>query len=104
MVQPTILLKGKVTAHHSDVINSPVPARVVDCATLSTEPKLLLTAAEAALACRTSLRTWRSWDSAGKIPTAVQLGRVKLWRPLELADWVAAGCPPRISWEWEPRV
>ena len=67
------------------------------------EPKLLLTAAEAAASCRTSVRTWRSWDSAGMVPASVQLGRVKLWRPLELADWVAAGCPDRSVWEWEPR-
>jgi len=69
-----------------------------------TTAALLLTAAEAAASCRTSLRTWRSWDSAGMVPASVQLGRVKLWRPLELADWVAAGCPARSAWEWEPRA
>jgi|GEM_PF-1698099 len=65
---------------------------------------LLLTAKEAATACRTSLRTWRSWDAALRVPAPVRLGRVKLWRPLELADWVAAGCPARGEWEWEARA
>ena len=64
---------------------------------------LLLTAVEAAATCRTSVRTWRAWDAAGRVPRAVRIGRAKLWRPQELADWVAAGCPTRALWHWEPR-
>jgi hypothetical protein len=67
------------------------------------EQPLLLTTAEAAVLCRTSPRSWRSWDAAGRVPAAIRIGRAKLWRPLELIDWVAAGCPPRADWEWEPR-
>jgi predicted DNA-binding transcriptional regulator AlpA len=64
----------------------------------------LLTAAEAAAQCRTSVRTWRSWDASGRVPRPIRIGRAKLWRPLELADWIAAGCPPQAAWEWEPRT
>lgn len=64
---------------------------------------LLLTAVEAATTCRTSVRTWRAWDAAGRVPRAVRIGRAKLWRPQELADWIAAGCPVRALWHWEPR-
>jgi len=65
---------------------------------------LLLTALEAAATCRASVRTWRSWDAAGRVPRAIRIGPAKLWRPEELVDWIAAGCPPRSSWEWEPRI
>lgn len=75
-----------------------------DESTLKSSPPLLLTAVEAATACRTSVRTWRTWDAAGRVPRPINIGRAKLWRPLELVDWVAAGCPPRAQWEWESRV
>lgn len=59
---------------------------------------LLVTGAEAARLCNVSERTWRSWDSAGRVPAAIRLGRSKRWRPEELRAWVAAGCPPRREW------
>jgi hypothetical protein len=65
---------------------------------------LLLKAEEAAALCRASVRSWRMWDAAGRVPRSISIGRAKLWRPLELADWVAAGCPARDLWTWEPRV
>lgn len=64
------------------------------------EPVLLLTGAEAAALCRTSIRSWRSWDAGGRVPKPVRLGRSKLWRSSELHDWIIAGCPPRNSWHW----
>jgi excisionase family DNA binding protein len=60
---------------------------------------LLLTARQAAALCGTSLRTWRTWDAAGKIPRPVRIGRRVLWRSEELKAWVAAGCPRREQWE-----
>jgi predicted DNA-binding transcriptional regulator AlpA len=57
--------------------------------------RLLVTAAEAAALCGKSLRTWRTWDAAGRIPRPVRIGRSTLWRADELRAWVAAGCPPR---------
>jgi predicted DNA-binding transcriptional regulator AlpA len=61
--------------------------------------QLLLTAKEAAATCGKSVRTWRTWDAAGKIPQPVRIGRSTLWRADELRDWVAAGCPSRQEWE-----
>jgi len=63
-------------------------------------PPVLLTLAEAASLCRTSPRTWRSWDAAGRVPRAIRIGRTKLWRAAELTAWIAAGCPRRAHWQW----
>jgi predicted DNA-binding transcriptional regulator AlpA len=60
---------------------------------------LLLRATAAAAMCHTSLRTWRSWDVAGKIPTPIRIGRSLFWRFEELQAWVAAGCPDRSTWQ-----
>ncbi len=61
--------------------------------------QLLLTAKQAARMCGKSLRTWRTWDSAGRIPRPVRIGRSTLWRADELRAWVVAGCPQRGEWE-----
>jgi len=61
--------------------------------------RLLLTAAEAAEVCSKSLRTWRTWDSAGLIPAPRRIGRSTLWSRRELEDWVEAGCPLRQEWD-----
>ena len=63
---------------------------------------LLLTARDAARLCGTSLRTWRTRDSAGLIPQPVRIGRSTFWRYDELREWVEAGCPPRDEWEARP--
>jgi predicted DNA-binding transcriptional regulator AlpA len=60
---------------------------------------LLLRAPEAAALCHTSLRTWRAWDAAGKVPSAIRIGRSTFWRPEDLRAWVEAGCPDRATWE-----
>lgn len=60
---------------------------------------LLLTARTAAALCGKSLRTWRTWDSAGWIPRPVRIGRSTLWRRSELDAWIGAGCPRREEWE-----
>jgi predicted DNA-binding transcriptional regulator AlpA len=60
---------------------------------------LLVNAKIAAAMCGKSLRTWRSWDSAGLIPRPVRIGRSTLWRVDELREWIAAGCPRRDEWE-----
>ena len=62
-------------------------------------PPLLLTARKAAAICGKSLRTWRTWDSAGLIPKPIRICRSTLWRAKELEKWVAAGCPRREEWE-----
>jgi predicted DNA-binding transcriptional regulator AlpA len=60
---------------------------------------LLLTAHQAAAICSISVRNWRIWDSAGKVPRPIRIGRARLWRVNELHAWVAAGCPRRDAWE-----
>jgi len=60
---------------------------------------LLLKASEASALCNTSVRTWRTWDAAGRIPRPIHIGRSVFWRPEELKAWVAAGCPDRQTWE-----
>ena len=59
---------------------------------------LLLKAPAAAVLCSVSLRTWRAWDAAGRIPLPVRVGRSTFWRADELRAWVAAGCPDRETW------
>ncbi|MCA9028405.1 MAG: sigma-70 family RNA polymerase sigma factor [Planctomycetaceae bacterium] len=63
-----------------------------------TDP-LLLTARKAAAMCGKSIRTWRTWDSAGFIPQPVRIGRSTFWRSDELKEWIEAGCPNRSAWE-----
>jgi predicted DNA-binding transcriptional regulator AlpA len=60
---------------------------------------LLVNARTAAVLCGKSLRTWRAWDAAGRIPRPVRIGRSTLWRLEELKAWAAAGCPRREEWE-----
>ncbi len=64
-----------------------------------TDSAMLVTAKQAALMCGKSLRTWRTWDSAGLIPKPVRIGRSTLWRLDELRLWVEDGCPRRNEWE-----
>jgi len=60
---------------------------------------LLWTADQLASALAISVRqVWRM-DSAGKIPQAVKLGRLKRWRRDEILGWVEAGCPDRREWQ-----
>ena len=60
---------------------------------------LLVTARTAAAMCGISLRTWRTWDAAGRIPQPIRIGRVTRWRVDELRAWVAGGCPRRKEWD-----
>jgi predicted DNA-binding transcriptional regulator AlpA len=61
---------------------------------------LLLTARQAAAMCGVSLATWHRMVSAGRCPAPLRLSRGCVrWRAGELAEWVAAGCPPRREFE-----
>jgi len=82
-----------------DAANSPVASvKHIQVEGAGLEP-LLLTAKQSAAICGKSLRTWRTWDSAGWIPQPVRIGRSTLWRANELREWVVAGCPRRKEWE-----
>ena len=56
---------------------------------------LLLRPADAARICGVSVRNWRSWYAAGRIPAPVKVGSLKLWRKRDLDNWADAGCPSR---------
>ena len=60
---------------------------------------LLVDAKEAGRLLGISPRHLAGMHSSGRLgPLPIALGRRRLWRTAELADWVDAGCPPR--WEW----
>ena len=86
---------GKMAAPTDSIVPSGV------CRPSSTESltPLLLRAPNAAALCNISIRTWRTWDSTGKTPRPIRIGRKVFWRPDELKAWVTAGCPDRITWE-----
>ena len=45
---------------------------------------------------------WRLISSGRFGPAIVKLGRLSRVRRDEFNDWIAAGCPARARWEWEP--
>jgi prophage regulatory protein len=44
------------------------------------------------------LRTVRTWDSAGRLPSPIRIGGAVRWRVSEIRRWLAAGCPDRATW------
>jgi predicted DNA-binding transcriptional regulator AlpA len=45
------------------------------------------------------LRTIRTMDAAGKLPTPFRCGNRKLWSVTEIKAWIAADAPDRAEWE-----
>jgi hypothetical protein len=86
---------------HCPATAVPTEHRPIEALETSTTP-IVLRALEAARLFRVSERTWRSWDACAMVPQPIQLGRAKWWRPQELIDWAAAGCPRRKIWFWKP--
>lgn len=64
---------------------------------LAVEP-MLLTDKQLAAVLSISPAHVHSLDNQGKLPKAVNLGKSKRWRTQEIRDFVAAGCPDRITW------
>ena len=46
-----------------------------------------------------SLRTLWRLRSSGKLPSPIKLGGSVRWRAVEIAAWVAAGCPCLEEWQ-----
>lgn len=63
------------------------------------DESLLLNDSSAAKILGIGRTLFRGLNSQGRIPKPIKLGRRKLWSRQELADWIAAGCPPRDKWE-----
>ncbi|MFW6119264.1 MAG: helix-turn-helix transcriptional regulator [Planctomycetota bacterium] len=61
----------------------------------------LLTAKELAARLKVGRSTLYRHVSTGRVPEPLKLGGATRWRAEEIADWIAAGCPPRNRWEWE---
>lgn len=59
---------------------------------------LLIPDTAAAVMAGVSRAHWHRLRAAGKLPPAIRLGRKVLWRRLEVADWIAAGCPDSRTW------
>lgn len=51
----------------------------------------------AAMLC-CGVRTIRTWDAAGKLPSPVRIGGRVVWRVDEVRAWLAAGAPDRETW------
>ena len=45
------------------------------------------------------VRTVRTWDAAGKLPSPIRLGGKVVWRVDEIRAWLAAGAPRRDEWQ-----
>ena len=45
------------------------------------------------------VRTVRTWDAAGKLPSPIRLGGKVVWRVDEIRAWLAAGAPRRAEWQ-----
>jgi hypothetical protein len=59
----------------------------------------LVPAADAAALLGITLREFSNLDRRAWLPRALRIGRAKLWRVNELADWYEVGCPSRDEWE-----
>lgn len=61
---------------------------------------LAVPASDAAALVGVSRAQWWRLHAAGKVPLPVYLGtKAPRWRVEELRDWLAAGCPDRLTWE-----
>ena len=69
-----------------------------DTTTRAGPSPLLLDARAAAGLCGVSRSHFLAMHSAGKVPLPVRLGRRTLWRGVEMAAWIEAGCPARDRW------
>ena len=64
---------------------------------------LVMTAVDIAWALQVSERTVRRLDRQGRLPKPLKIGgRALRWRRDEFRDWLAAGCPHRNDWHWQP--
>ena len=57
----------------------------------------VIDAVRAAPHFRVTVRTWRRWDSAGRIPPGFKIGGRKLWRATDLESWANWGFPSRAD-------
>jgi predicted DNA-binding transcriptional regulator AlpA len=62
--------------------------------------RLALSAIDAARLLGISRAQFWKLNACGKIPQPIYLGtKAPRWRVDELREWLAAGCPDRLSWQ-----
>jgi predicted DNA-binding transcriptional regulator AlpA len=66
-------------------------------------PPLLLSVRDLARLLGRSVPSLDRDDAAGRLPAPVRLGGSKKWRTDEIVAWVAAGCPDRKAWIFNPQ-
>ncbi len=76
----------------------PTSATGVSAMDRITEP-LAVDAKAAAKLFGLAERTWRRFDSSGRVPQGFKLGGRKLWRMSDLRLWAAQGFPDRSEFE-----
>ena len=59
----------------------------------------LLNAKELAKMLSLSKRQIFRLNSCGKIPKPIRIGGSVRWSSIEIADWLAAGAPDRLTWD-----
>jgi predicted DNA-binding transcriptional regulator AlpA len=64
-----------------------------------TELPPLVPAVLAGPLCGRSPASWWRDHATLACPAPVRLGGRILWRTQELREWIAAGCPDRMTWE-----
>jgi len=62
---------------------------------------LLLNTKDAAALCGVTIKRWRTWNTLGKIPAPLHIGKCFFWKHSELVRWIDSGCPARKHWKPE---
>ncbi|MCL2624486.1 MAG: helix-turn-helix domain-containing protein [Planctomycetaceae bacterium] len=62
---------------------------------------ILLNTKDAAALCGVTIKRWRTWNTLGKIPAPLRIGKNFFWKHAELVRWVEADCPARKHWNTE---
>ena len=84
-----------------------MPAEILPITTITTKRSrrrlpLVVDAARLAKLLCAGIRTVRSWDAAGILPSPIRIGGRVVWvlnGEWGIQAWLAAGAPPREEWE-----
>ena len=69
---------------------------------LPIERRFILRAVELAGLLGLSRGTISRWLAEGALPKPIELNGMRVWRRVEVEDWLAAGCPLAKHWIWRP--
>ncbi len=77
----------------------PLRAPVADPPAITPGLPLVVDAKRLAPMLCIGVRTLRTWDALGKVPTPVRIGGRVVWRVDEIRAWLDAGAPDRETWD-----